>query len=58
MCMKMVHPFVRIELNYREAFGNHPEVSMQRVCTALRKNTSIFHIKDSFMLQVLKAGKA
>ena len=58
MYMKMVHPFVRIELNHHEAFRNHPEVSVQGVCTALRKKTSIFHIEDFFIPPVLKAGKA
>lgn len=46
MCMKMVHPFVGLELNHHEAFGSHPELPMQEVCAALRKKTSIFCIKD------------
>lgn len=57
MCMKMVHPLVGLELNHHEAFGSHPELPVQGVCTALRKKTSIFCIKDLFKQQVLKQRK-
>lgn len=48
------NPLVGLELNHHEAFGSHPELPMQGVCTALRKKTSIFCIKDFFTQQVLK----
>lgn len=46
MCMKMMHPFVGLQLSHHEAFGSHTELPMQEVCTALRKKTSVFCIKD------------